>query len=107
MFAMIHLMRIRIANAILLAALSAFGIAAAAASAAPGTAQYTTASTPTTNTGGVLPTHTAATHAATGTVHTSSTLPFTGISLVWIVALGVMLLVLGLVLRRRGRSSSS
>jgi LPXTG-motif cell wall-anchored protein len=36
-----------------------------------------------------------------------ATLPFTGQSLTWIVAAGVMLVLLGLALRRRGRSSSS
>lgn len=36
-----------------------------------------------------------------------ATLPFTGQSLTWIVVAGVMLVLLGLALRRRGRSSSS
>jgi LPXTG-motif cell wall-anchored protein len=37
----------------------------------------------------------------------SDSLPFTGASLVWIAALGVLLVLMGLALRRRGRRSST
>jgi LPXTG-motif cell wall-anchored protein len=81
-------------------ALGGFGLAAAFASAAPGNQQYNTVKVTTAGVGGTQGAH-------TSVVHTHGSLPFTGMSLVWIVVAGVMLVLLGLALRRRGRRSTS
>jgi hypothetical protein len=94
-------MRVRVLVTGLVIAIGGFALAALAA-ASPGSQQYTT-TTVTTGKGGV-----AGTQAEHGVAAAhSSTLPFTGMSLVWIVAAGTLLVVLGLALRRRGRSSGS
>ena len=104
--------------------LAVLGFAAALASASPSTGQYDTTtvttvttgtSTESTTTGAVAGVHGAgkgptskptSVHAA-APAQQKTTLPFTGQSLTWIVVAGVMLVLLGLTLRRRGRSSSS
>jgi hypothetical protein len=95
-------MRVRVLVSGLAIAIGGFALAALAA-ASPGSQQYTT-TTVTTGQGGVAGTQ-GSQHIAAS--HSSGTLPFTGMSLVWIVAAGALLVVLGLALRRRGRSSSS
>ena len=96
-------MRIRAAVSSLVVALGGFGLAAALASASPGSQQYNTVKVTTEGVGGTQGAH--ATLTAVG--HTHGSLPFTGMSLVWIVVAGVMLVLLGLALRRRGRRSTS
>jgi hypothetical protein len=92
-------MRLRVLASGLVIAFGGFALAALAA-ASPGSQQYTT-TTVTTAKGGVA--GTSASHVASH----QATLPFTGMSLVWIVAAGALLIVLGFALRRRGRGSSS
>lgn len=97
-------MRIRATLSGLVLAIGGFGLAAALASASPGSQQYHKLTVTTRgDVGGTKGAH--ATLTTTGNVHGS--LPFTGMSLVWIVVAGVMLVLLGLALRRRGRRSSS
>lgn len=103
--------------------LAVFGFAAALASASPSTSQYdstplsaaTTTVVTTTDQGTVAGVQGGGSNGPTSANAASpaqqpqktATLPFTGQSLTWIVAAGVMLVLLGLALRRRGRSSNS
>jgi hypothetical protein len=96
-------MRVRVLLTGIVIAIGGFALAALAA-ASPGSQQYTT-TTVTTGHGGVAGTQGEQGVAAAS--HSGGTLPFTGMSLVWIVAAGTLLIVLGLALRRRGRSDSN
>jgi hypothetical protein len=94
-------MRTRATGIVLGLVLTGFGFAATIALASPTTQQYdtTTVQTVTSQSVGKF--------ATSQQVPSSGTLPFTGMTLLWIVVFGAALLVLGLVLRRFGRRSSS
>ena len=96
-------MRKRVIGTVLGLAVLACGFGAALALASPTTKQY---DTPTVTTVTTQSQDLGSGIAASPTTP-SGTLPFTGMTLLWVVVFGVGLIVLGMILRRRGRRSSS